>query len=44
MPDHLANEHRLLHSLSARQRAELAVLLRSLIQSIEGASPLPPPE
>ena len=44
LPDHVANEHRLLHGLSARQRAALAALLRSLIQSIEGASPLPPPE
>ncbi len=44
LPDHVANEHRLLQGLSGRQRAELAVLLRSLIQSIEGAAPSPQPD
>jgi DNA-binding MarR family transcriptional regulator len=44
LPDHVANEHRLLHGLSARQRTELAALLRSLIQSIEGAAPLTEPD
>ena len=38
LPDHVANEHRLLDGLSARQRTEVAELLRSLIQSIEGAA------
>ena len=44
LPDHVANEHRLLHGLSERERTELAALLRSLIQSMEGAPPLTGPD
>jgi len=44
LPDHVANEHRLLHGLSARQRTDLAELLRSLILSVEGAAPFTRPD
>ena len=44
LPDHVANEHRLLHGLSARQRTDLADLLRSLILSVEGAAPFTRPD
>jgi len=35
LPDHVANEHRLLGGLTAEQSAQLADLLRSLTQSFE---------
>jgi len=44
LPDHVANEHRLLDGLSARQRTEVAELLRLLIQSIEGAADFTRPD
>lgn len=44
LPDHVANEHRLLSGLSARQRTELAELLRLLIRSVEDAAPFARPE
>lgn len=42
LPDHVANEHRLLGGLSEKQTADLAQLLRLLIASIEGATPFHP--
>lgn len=41
VPDHVANEHRLLGGLSEQQRSELADLLRALTSAIQGA-PEPP--
>lgn len=37
LPDHVANEHRMLAGLSERQRAQLATLLQALHTSIEVA-------
>jgi DNA-binding MarR family transcriptional regulator len=35
LPDHVANEHRLLAGLSARQRSQLTQLLRALTESLQ---------
>jgi DNA-binding MarR family transcriptional regulator len=37
VPDHVANEHRMLAGLSGRQRADLTRLLRALTESMESA-------
>ena len=42
-PEHLANEHRLLASISQEEQALLIELLRKLLAGFEREHPVPPP-
>jgi len=39
LPDHVANEHRLLRGLSPRQRSDLAELLAALTNALQADEP-----